>query len=122
MGAWLFFAYPACRRLPEGTAEELVEAGMLFRALWLVLDHLVDLEEDRNQGVVTGVRLAIDYARKPHLLQALVERLNTRLEGRLENLNRIGYAENLRREWGRLKAVLEGELRARLGFGPSYNV
>jgi len=73
-GAWYFFAYPAYRRLPQREVEQLVEAGLAFRALWLVLDHLVDLEEDRRNRVVTEVRLALDIAREPTALQSLVER------------------------------------------------
>ncbi|ALL00466.1 hypothetical protein Pyrde_0416 [Pyrodictium delaneyi] len=82
----------------------------MYRALWLVLDHLVDLEEDRRNNVVTGVRLALDIAREPMTLRSLVERLHQRFNTAIEGLRHIAYAENLEREYERLMELLNREL------------
>ncbi|MEB3787984.1 MAG: hypothetical protein GSR78_04420, partial [Desulfurococcales archaeon] len=108
-GAWFFFDYPASRRLPRDKAEALTRAGVLFRALWLVLDHLEDLEEDRRNDTMTGVRYLVDVHGEPRLVAALVSRLDSMLHESLAGIGESIYKRNLLAEYDALKAALLGE-------------
>ncbi len=109
--AWLFFAYPASRRLPGGEAEALTRAGVLFRALWLVLDHLEDLEEDRKNNTTTGVRYLVDMHGEPRLVAALASRLDLMLHESLAGMGESVYKRNLLAEYDALRAALVGEMK-----------
>ncbi len=83
----------------------------MFRALWLILDHLLDLEEVRENNVITGVRLAIDYVRQPRLIVELTEKLSKRFNNLIEALRGVDYAVNLQQEYVELKEMLKKELK-----------
>ncbi len=111
-GAWLFFAYPASRRLSRDRAEALTRAGVLFRALWLVLDHLEDLEEDRKNNTVTGVRYVLDVLGEPGLVARLVGSLEREFKSALAGAGSSIYASGLEREYGVLRRELARAMEA----------
>ena len=111
-GAWLFFAYPASRRLSRDRAEALTRAGVLFRALWLVLDHLEDLEEDRKNNTVTGVRYVLDVLSEPGPVARLVGSLEREFKSALAGAGSSIYASGLEREYGVLRRELARAMEA----------
>lgn len=112
--AWYFFAYPSRLRMNEHNVSKLIEAGLVFRAQWLILDHLEVLEEDRRIGTITGVRLVLDTINGINgieIIETLVERFHKRFARIIKELSRrTHYAENLVKEYNALKRCQEKKL------------
>jgi len=113
---WYFFAYPAHRRLSLKKAECLIKASLIFGALWLILDHLVDLDEDRKNNVITGVRFAIDYLKQPITIKILVDRLRDKFNKLFSESDYTVYMERLKDECLVLISHLDEEIERLLSY------
>ena len=88
---WFFFAFPAYKRLRDDLAEHIITAAIYFRTLWLILDHIKDLEEDRSNNVLTGVRHLVDNIGEPSLVISLVGRIKNKFEETLKHVRENVY-------------------------------